>query len=72
MLSCAMSRLNKVEEKFEHDEDDEFDQMLAAVPDSVVDNRSYYWPSFVDSQYIYHEKYKFVYSFRLPTIEIIM
>ena len=67
-----MSSERKVSEEadqfFVHNEDSEFDQMLARVPESIIDNRTYYWPNFVQPHIIYHERFKFVYSFRLPTI----
>ena len=61
-------KMNPANEKFEHDDDVEVDQLLAIVPGSILDSRRYYWPNFVNPQFIYHKKYKFVYSFQLPTI----
>ena len=63
-----MVKMNPASESFEHDGDVEVDQLLQNVPDSILDNRSYYWPNFVHPRFIHHERYKFVYTFQLPTI----
>lgn len=56
------------EQIFDHNQDSEFDHMLASVPESVLDSRRYYWPNFNEELLVHHHRHKFVYSFRLPAI----
>ena len=48
-----------------HNQDLEFDQLVASVPECILDSRRYYWPNFSQPQYVHHHRFKFVYSFRL-------
>ena len=45
----------------------EFDQLVESIPHSVLDVRSYFWPNFVQPQYLHHSFNKFAYSIELPT-----
>ena len=56
----AVVKMNPASESFEHNDDVEVDQLLQSVPDSILDNRSYYWPNFVHPRFIHHEKYRFI------------
>ena len=51
-----------------HNQDLEFDQLVASVPECILDSRRYYWPNFSQPQYVHHHRFKFVYSFQLPTL----
>lgn len=57
--------MNPANETFEHVDDVVVDQLIT---NSILDSKRYYWPNFVEPQFIYHERYKFVYSFQLPTL----
>ena len=67
---CAAQwyRMNPANEIFEHVDNVVVDQLTAIVPNSILDSRNYYWPNFVEPRFIYHERYKFIYSFQLPTL----
>ena len=70
-LGCglfAAVNMNPESNDFEHNDDVEVDQLLQNVSESVLDNRSYYWRNFVRPLFVHHQKYRFVYSFQLPTI----
>ena len=56
------------EQVFDHNQDSEFDHMLASIPEYVLDSRRYYWPNFHEQLLVHHHRHKFVYSFQLPTI----
>ena len=56
------------EQSFNHNQDFEFDHMLASVSESVLDSRRYCWPNLNKELLVHHHRHKFVYSFQLPAV----